>query len=438
MRFLSTLFASLLIFIAPMATAQSIIRDSEIEYALKEMARPILSAAGLSTIRMRIIVIQDDSLNAFVVDANHIFIHSGLIRRLDSAEQLQAVIAHEAAHISNGHLGRRSMGLSSARSAAGIGLLLSAIAASAGNSDAATALAIGSNSVATRDFLAHTRGEESAADQSAARYLARAGISPQAMVEVQELFESQQFNVSTRQDPYLRTHPLTSERLRAARSYVELFEVQLIDQTETQYWYDRARGKLDAWLGAPSYTLRRLEGRAATDIVLMQRAVAYLRMPDFDAAIRNAHALVALVPEDPYAHELLGQIHFEAGNFQSAAVSYARAVEILPRDALILTGLGRAYLAQGGASNLREAVEILERAYSIDPRQSRLLRELAFAYAQQGNNGMASLMTAERYALSGNMSDAALHAQRASDQLPRGSVGWNRAQDVLVAANRAN
>jgi len=63
-----------------------------------------------------------------------------------------------------------------------------------------------------------------------------------------------------------------------------------------------------------------------------------------------------------------------------------------------------------------------------------MMRDLAVAYAKSGNNGMASLATAERYALQGRLKDAGIHAKRAAGLLPRGSAGWNRAQDVLRAA----
>jgi predicted Zn-dependent protease len=54
-----------------------------------------------------------------------------------------------------------------------------------------------------------------------------------------------------------------------------------------------------------------------------------------------------------------------------------------------------------------------------------------------GNRGMASVLTAERYAMAGRLKDARIHAERASDLLPRGSPGWQRAQDILVAAETA-
>ena len=71
------------------------------------------------------------------------------------------------------------------------------------------------------------------------------------------------------------------------------------------------------------------------------------------------------------------------------------------------------------------------------PILNRVLRDLGGAYAQLGNAGMASLLTAERYALLGRPKDATIHAKRAFDLLKRGSPGWQRAQDVLFASESA-
>ena len=80
---------------------------------------------------------------------------------------------------------------------------------------------------------------------------------------------------------------------------------------------------------------------------------------------------------------------------------------------------------------------MLEKACARDGRDAYVMRDLAAAYAKSGNNGMASLVTAERYALLGRLEDAEIHATRASGLLPNGSGGWQRAQDVLSAAKAA-
>ena len=80
---------------------------------------------------------------------------------------------------------------------------------------------------------------------------------------------------------------------------------------------------------------------------------------------------------------------------------------------------------------------MLEQARSREARDPRMMRDLAVAYARNGQNGMASVATAERYALLGDLKNAAVHAKRAIGLLPQGSPGWNRAQDVLNAAKAA-
>lgn len=161
------------------ALSQGLIRDAEIEHALRQVAQPILQQAGLPG-SVRIYVINDDRMNAFVGNARAIFIHSGLLLRLETPDQLQAVIAHEAAHIANGHLTRRPAAARQAATVARLGLVLSAAAAAAGGGRAALGVAAGTTSAAQRALFAHTRAEEASADQSSLRYMAAAGTDPQA------------------------------------------------------------------------------------------------------------------------------------------------------------------------------------------------------------------------------------------------------------------
>ena len=153
------------------AAAIGLLRDPDIENGLRELAFPILRAAGLSPNRVKILLVNDSGFNAFVVDHRTIFLNYGLILKVPRADVLQAVIAHEAAHIANGHIQRRISNLEGARTASTLGLALALIAAAAGGGEAAGGIAAGTQSSAIRSFLAHTRAEESSADRSAASYL---------------------------------------------------------------------------------------------------------------------------------------------------------------------------------------------------------------------------------------------------------------------------
>lgn len=420
--------------VAP-ARAATLLRDPDIEHALAQLARPVLKSAGLGATRMEILVVDDRSLNAFVVDQNHIFIHSGLLLKMKSAAMLQAVLAHEAAHITNGHLARRPVNLRNARTAAGIGAALAAAAAVAsGQGQVAGMAAMGAANTAQRLFFVHTRAEENAADQSGMRYLAGAGIDPQGMVEVIDIFRGQEVLSEARQDPFARTHPLSRDRYRVIKRLAEGYAGRARPDPESEYWFQRAKGKLSAFKLSPKWTLNRAGESGYPDIKAMREAVAYHRRTDLTRAVAAIDRAIAQRPDDPYYFELKGQILIENRRFGEAVAAYGTAARLAPKNALILGAYGRSLLAAG---QTKKAVQYLEQSYARDGRDPRVLRDLARAYAELGRNGQASLVTAERYAMMGRLSDAGIHAKRASGLLPRGSTGWRRAQDILALSERA-
>ena len=414
--------------------AQGLLRDAGVEYGLNSLAQPIIEAAGLSASRIRVLVVNDMSLNAFVTNGRAIYIHAGLILRLRSAEALQAVMAHELGHIANGHFVRRQINAQNANRNSLLGLAAGVAAgALSGNAEAAAGIAAGTSGAALGVFLSHTRAEEAAADKSGLRYLARAGISPNAMKEVFDLFADQEALLPERQSAWARTHPVSRERSRAAENFAAVLSPRTTDHALAEYWYQRARGKLSAYLRSPSYTLDRIGLADETDPARIQRALAYFKSPDLPKARAEMAKLIEKRPNDPFFHELLGWMEIESGNAAPAVAAYRDAVEIAPREPMILAGLGRSLLALDTAETDIEALTALEAARARDRQNTRLLRDLALAYARTGNTGMASLSTAQRYMAMGRREDARLHASRAADQLPVGSPGWARAEDILRA-----
>lgn len=415
------------------AGAVSLIRDADIEHALDQLAEPVLRAAGLNPNNVRILVVNDSGLNAFVISGRAIFIHSGLLLRLTSAEQVQAVIAHEAAHIANGHISRRLTNLRGSNTAVGFGLALAlAVALASDNGAAAGGVAAGAASAAQRQFFSHTRAEESAADQSSVRFMLRAGVNPQGALDVLEIFRGQEALSVSRQDPYARTHPLTSDRLRALRGLIAANPGTAESNPNADFWFARAQGKLSAFIQNPGWTLRRTRGNS-DPISVMRRAVAFHRQADANEAISLMQALLQAYPNDAYWYELYGQILLESRQPGPAVQAYQRAVNLNSNEPLILGGYGRALLSLNTADSNARAVRTLERARALDGQSSAILRDLGQAYARTGQPGLASLATAERYALQGRLDDAIVHATRAADRLPRGSASWQRAQDVLSA-----
>lgn len=423
--------------LAAPAHAISVIRDAEIERSLTELAKPILRAAGLGGNSVKVLVINDSSLNAFVVDRRHVFIHSGLIRRLTRPEALQAVIAHEVAHLANGHLLSRAANARVASRVAAVGFAVSLAAAANGQGAAGAGLAAGITSSAQRRFFGHTRAEEASADQSAMRYLASAGIDPAAMSDVLEIFRGQEA-LRRRQDPYARTHPLSTDRLRAVRGYVAGYSDTARPTTpEAAYWYGRMTAKLDGFLGNPRTTLRNADAKGNSELATLRRAVAYHKRPQPKKALAEMDRLLKMRPRDPYYHELKGQILLESRNPAAAVASYRNAATLARGEPLILAGLGKALLAVGTKQANAEALKVLTTARGRDAGNPALLRDLAVAHAQNGQNAMAAVATAERYLITGRPKETRQLAKRAMGALPQGSSGWLRAQDADLTAKAA-
>ena len=269
------------------------------------------------------------------------------------------------------------------------------------------------------------------------RYLVAAGINPQASVDVLNIFRGQEVLSIGRQDPYVLSHPLTSTRLSRMKSHAARYKDRPTTQVAgVDYWYARMVAKFDGFTGNPAHNLRKLKKNDTSEIATLTRAIAYHRLPKPKKAVAYASKLTQLRPRDAYYHELKGQILLESGQASAAVASYRRAAQLAPKEALILGGLGHALLSVNTGPASKEALSVLKRAYARDPLDGRTLRNLAVAYARSGQKGMASVVTAERYALQSNFKQAELHAKRAQALLPRGSVGWLKADDILGAATR--
>ena len=417
-----------LITCAQIAHSAGLLRDSDIEEGLSRLAAPVLIAAGLSPVSTKVLVVDDDRLNAFVIDRHYIFLHSGLILRSKTPEMLQSVIAHEAAHIANGHIARRRQALQLSRNAANFGTALAvAVGAASGSGEAATGIALGVRGSATRKFLSHSRAEESSADQSALRYMVRSGINPMGMVDTLDIFVGQENLVVGRQDPYVRSHPLTRDRMRSVETMAMAHD-DLPSDPDMVYWHARVVGKLSAFQRAPSWTLGRVKDSHTEDIKHMRGAIAHGRAGNLTSAIQSIDRALSLRPDDPFYQDLKAELYMRNRAFSDSARAYKKAHDLRPKDAIILAGYGRALLADGKFSR---ALDILEQARVRDFRNSALLRDLGVAYSKLGKHAMASLVTAERYALRGRIKDAKMHANRAAAGLPVGSPSWQRAQDVI-------
>ncbi len=415
------------------ASALSLVRDAEIERTLDRMSAPIFQAAGLDPSTVEILLVNDRSLNAFVAGGRRVFIHTGLMMELETPEELLGVIAHETGHIAGGHEARRSINLRNAQGPALIGLLAGIAAGAVAGGEAGAAIAGGSQGILGRTLLSHSRGEEASADQAAISYLDRAGIDPEGLEKVLERFRGQEVLAIGNLDPYVLTHPLSTERMSLIERRVgETSGRRWPEDADRTYWHKRLRAKLTGFLKDPSRVLANLEREPETEFTLYEKAIALHRLPDPERAIQTVDRLIAMRPNDPYYLELKGQILLESGRAAQAVPAYRQAARLAPDEPLLKAGLGRALLQSNDPAANTEALSVLQEARREDLADASALRDLATAYDRAGDRGMATLATAERYALIGDVDSALSLAHRAVGILPQGSPGWLRAQDILA------
>jgi len=421
------------------AAARTFIRDAEIEHTLRLMSGPVFEAAGLAPDSVRLFILLDPALNAFVAGGRTMVLNTGLLERLDQAETVIGVIAHETGHITGGHLARREMAVNSLTGPALLATVLAGAAAvAAGSPQAGAALALGSQSAIQRSLLAYSRAEEAAADQAAVTYMSRAEIDPTGMLDILRTFKGQEVFQSRRLDPYALSHPLSSERISLLENRIaSSAAVGAPLDPQIAYWHGRMRAKLEGFTQRPERVLARLDLAAdpESELNLYRRAVALHRMADAQGALGAIDSLLKIRPDDPYYWELRGQVLFESARPAEAVTAYRRAVALAPDEPLIAGYLGRALLAGGQPGQEAEALEILKRAARDDPGEAGILRDLAQAYARAGDDANAALYTAQRLALGGETAEAARMARRAMDLLPRGSPGWLRAEDIATLAD---
>ncbi len=84
-----------------------LIRDQEIESIIRLYATPLFQAAGLDPRAISVYLVQDPSLNAFVMGGQNLFIHTGLLMTAEDPLEVIGVIAHETGHIAGGHVAQR-------------------------------------------------------------------------------------------------------------------------------------------------------------------------------------------------------------------------------------------------------------------------------------------------------------------------------------------
>jgi predicted Zn-dependent protease len=182
-----------------------------------------ITADSAQQLAWEVFLVQDRSVNAFALPGGFVGVHLGLIAITSSSDELAGVLAHELSHVSQRHIARGIVNTQRTTLLSLAGLILGVLAASrAGSSDGVQAAVVGSQAAAAQGQLNYSRDMEREADRVGFGVLTDAGYSPTGMASMFEKLDSANRLNDSGAFPYLRSHPLTVDRISEARARIAL------------------------------------------------------------------------------------------------------------------------------------------------------------------------------------------------------------------------
>jgi predicted Zn-dependent protease len=413
------------------AAAETYIRDAEIESDIRTMVTPIWKAAGLDPNALHVYLVEDNQINSFVAGGQNEFINTGLIMRAKTPNQLIGVLAHETGHIAGGHLTRFQDAVRNASIEGIIAAALGALATVAAKGSGGGAAMLPAEGVAQRAFLQYSVTQEASADHAAMTYLDATGQSARGLLEFFQILQGEELLSGMHEDPYLRSHPLTAQRIDYVRNHVEHSRFSNVpDSPANIEMLKRIKVKLGAFTAAPSSTLAAYPEKDQSVLARYARAIAYYRIPELDKALPTIDGLIREYPNDPYFRELKGQMLFENGRIPDAIHPYEEAVRLAPSAALLRISLAQTYIESNDPKLNQRAIAYLKDGLRTEDKETGGWHLLATAYGRDNQIGMAALALAEEGLAGGKKKDAEQQALRAKGLLPKNSPAYYRAVNI--------
>ncbi len=327
-----------------------LIDEPDINQYINKIGKEITAVAGGQKFTYRFYVINDKEFNAFAAPSGLIFMHSGLLEKMDNEGELQSVLAHEVGHVTSRHIAGR-LENSGKVTAITLAMVLAGIAL--GGGVATQALITGGLATGQAMTLAFTRQDEEEADRKGYSYMVKMGLDPNDMVSMlKKMHRAGQINMS-KVPQYLLTHPKPDLRM----GYVEdiiLQENPPISEPREQFDFQRIQARIRTFSKSPEsllpYYRKRL--RNAKDDkskynAMYGVAMGYFAQAKFSKSIAEMEKVMAFYEDKPILITDLGMIYFKSGKVKKALSLFKQARHENPGDWWASYSLAMALVATG-------------------------------------------------------------------------------------------
>jgi predicted Zn-dependent protease len=388
------------------------IDDPDIADYLADVGNRLVAVSPDARQSFEFFAVSDPSINAFALPGGFVGVHSGLIAMAQSESELASVLAHEISHVTQHHLAR----LIAAQQRAGMASLAAlavAILAARSNSDAAAAAIAAAQAGAIQSQLNFTREHEREADRTGLQTLERSGFDVHAMPTFFERLQKSTRVYDTNAPSYLRTHPLTFERIADIQNRVEKTPFRLVPDSLD---FHLIKAKLRAMEGvprdAPEYFEAQVRDRHFTNESAARYglALSYLRAGNLSLAKREAGALLILAERSPMIDALIAEVHAQSGDAAGALNIFQRSLKNFPAKRALVVGYASTLLSSGRAL---DAAEFLRAKIDGGGADARYYELQARCFAAAGKSLAQHRALAEALALRGNLPAAVEQLQLA-------------------------
>lgn len=376
--------------------------DPELNAYIQSVGAKLVAGSDSPQLDFHFFVISDASVNAFAVPGGYIGVHTGLILATQSEAELASVLAHEIAHVTQRHIPRMISDAQRTSLPAMAAILASILLATSGNAGGDAAITLTAATLAQRS-INFTRAFEEEADRIGMNVLVSAGFDPRAMPAFFERMQTVNRYNETDLPEFLRTHPVTTNRIADSRGRAEQFSYRPRPDTGD---YLQARAKLralapgDAGEIARGFKYNLAQGKYRdADAERYGYALALLRDRQLDTARAETKLLVERDPHNVWYRVLEAEIAMAAQRYSQALQIYQAAHKSHP-DNLPLTRYYAAALLKTERPDIAKG--LIKTALRRQPDDADLYKMLAQAAGATGEPIAAHQAMAEHYYLTGN------------------------------------
>jgi len=379
--------------------SSAFVDDAELEAYLQDLGERIARAGGNSG-NFQFFLIRDPNINAFALPGGYIGVHTGLVTTARSESELAAVLAHEITHVSQHHWSRTMAAQKERSGLTAAALLASVILAGSGQTVGEAGIAL-TTAIELQQQLSFSRDFEREADRIGIQLLANAGFDPNAMGGFfEKLQSSNRLNESGPE--YLRTHPITSNRLAEAYDRARRLNGRKSRNPPEDFRHAQAR-ILALYSDSPKQAeagLDRLFTNRIEAAYRYGRALTLLRARNFSAAGKLTSELQREYPDTLRYRMLEADILVQSKKIQSGLHIYESIYQKQPAKKEILMRYATVLIANG---QFETAYHLLGGRRTYPATNPRLQQMFARAAGETGHLVESHRAMADFYYLSGNV-----------------------------------